>query len=432
MKSSPKRFSSSLAAAAAASLLIAGCTGGTSSDSSDGDEGDSTGPQTIKWLIEEPEDADALKALEQHIAENFTQDSDITVEIDTLPFENMRTVLQTQLRSGEGPDVFNWGSGPSFGGALAEAGLLLDLTDAYEENGWEVFDFAKETVTVDDKIYGVPGELETIGVFYNKDMFEDMGLEEPQTLADLEAAAAAAQDAGVVPMAAADQEGWEGGHYLSMALASEAGAEEMQAIISGEQSWDSPSVVSAFELWADFNDQGFLGESPTSVDYDTAIAQYWSGEAAMIPTGSWLVGEIDDNADFESGYIPFPSSGGPGTFTAGLGSGPFVSASTDNEEAAVEFVDFLASPEHGEWTVENLHSIPPIPIDTEGLDVSPLFAEVLQTTAELAGSGEFGQNIDVAVSDAVNEAMYDGFQGILTGQLSPDEAAARMADAAGS
>jgi raffinose/stachyose/melibiose transport system substrate-binding protein len=429
MYSSHSRLGVSLAALAAACLVLAACTG-TTADSDDNGDGGSDGPQSITWLIEEPEDAAALKALKQHVADDFTKDSGVEVEIDTLPFENMRTVLQTQLRSGEGPDVFNWGSGPSFGGALAEAGLLMDLTEAYEENGWEVYDFAKETVTVGDKIYGVPGELETIGVYYNKDVFSELGLEEPQNLDDLEAAAAAAKDAGMVAMAAGDKEGWEGGHYLSMALASMAGADEMHSIISGDEPWDSPSVVSAFDLWKGYNDKGYLVESPTSVDYDTAIAQYWSGEAAMIPTGSWLVGEIDDNADFESGYIPFPSSDGQGTFTAGLGSGPFISASTDNDEAALEFVDFLASAEHGAWTVENLHTIPPIPIDTDGLDVSPLFAEVLATTAELADSGEFGQNIDVAVTDAVNEAMYDGFQGILTGQMTPEEAAAGMADAA--
>ena len=428
MYPSTSRTRVSLAAAVVA-LVAAGCTG-TTSDSDD--DGDSGGPQTIKWLIEEPEDAEALQALEDHIAEDFTAESDVTVEIDTLPFENMRTVLQTQLRSGEGPDVFNWGSGPGFGGALAENGLLLDLTDAYEENGWEVFDFAKETVTVDGKVYGVPGELETIGVFYNEDMFEELGLEAPESLADLEAAAAAATEAGAVGMAAPDQEGWEGGHYLSMALASAAGPEEMLAIINGEQSWDSPSVVEAFELWQDYNEAGYLSESPTAVDYDTAIAEFWSGGAAMIPTGSWLVGELDDNADFEVGYIPFPAPDGQGTFTAGLGSGPYVSATTDHEEAAIEFVDFLASEEHAAWTVENLHTIPPVPIDTEGLDVSPLFAEVLASTAELAETGDFGHNIDVMVSDAVNEAMYNGFQGVLTGQMTPEEAAAGMADAAAS
>lgn len=428
MNSSASKFRLPLAATAAASLLLAGCTGAPSTDT----EQDDSGPQTIKWLIEEPEDAAALEALKKHVADDFSKDSDITVDISTLPFDTMRTVLQTQLRSGEGPDVFNWGSGPGFGGALSDAGLLLDLSDAYDDNGWEVYDFAKETVTSDDVVYGVPGELETIGVYYNKDMLSDLGLEEPQNLDDLASAAEAAKDAGIVGFATPNKEGWEGGHYLSMALASEAGPEEMLSIINGDESWDSPAVVSSFELWKDYNDKGYLSESPTSVDYDTGIAQFWSGDTLMIPTGSWLVGELDDNAKFEVGYIPFPGPDDQGTFSAGLGSGPMISSSSSHQEAALEFVDFLASEEHGAWTVENLHTIPPIPLDTSGLEVSPLFAEVLGTTAELAETGSFGRNIDVLVSDAVNQAMYDGMQGVMTGQMSPEEAAAGMAAAADS
>ena len=414
-----------LLAATAACLTMTACTGTTGSSES-GESGD---PQKIKWLIEEQEDAEALKALEEHVA-TFTEESGIEVEISTLPFDTMRTILQTQLRSGDGPDVFSWGSGPSFGGALAEAGLLHDLTDAYEENDWEVYDFAKERVTFDGKVYGVPGEMETIGVFYNKDLFSELGLDEPTSRDDLVAASEEIKKAGTIPMAVADKEGWEGGHLLSMALASDIGSDEMDAIIEGESSWDSPEVADAFGLWKEFDEKGFLPESPTSVDYDTSISMFYSGEAAMIPTGSWLVGEIDDNVDFEVGYVPFPGPDGEGIFTGGLGSGPFVSAGTTKTEAAVEFVDFLASTEHAEWTVENLHTIPPVPIDTEGLDVSPLFATVLEDTATLGQSGDFGHNIDVMVTDQVNEAMYDGFQGVLTGQNTPEEAAAGMAAAA--
>jgi raffinose/stachyose/melibiose transport system substrate-binding protein len=215
-----------------------------------------------------------------------------------------------------------------------------------------------------------------------------------------------------------------------MALASMAGPDEMLSIINGDQAWDSTAVVDAFDLWKGYNDKGYLVESPTSVDYDTATAQFWSGDALMLPTGSWLVGELDDNAKFEVGYIPFPGPDDQGTFSAGLGSGPMISATTDHKTAALEFVDFLASDEHGAWVVENLHTIPAFPVDASALDVSPLFAQVLGTTAELAKTGSFGRNIDVLVTDAVNEAMYDGFQGVLTGQMTPEEAAAGMADAA--
>ena len=404
-------------------MVLTGCTDGGSSGSDDGDA------NSIKYLIEEPEDAKALSALKDHVGE-FEKDSGVEVKISTLPIDTMRTLLQSQLRSGEGPDVFAWGSGPGFGGALAEAGLVKDLTASYEKNDWNVYDFAKERVTVDGKIYGVPGEMESIGLFYNKETFAELGLQEPKSLGDLEAAAAAIRKSGKTPMAVGDKEGWEGGHLLSMSVSSAAGADGMEALFAGEESWDSPEVVAALELWRDFNEKGYLSKSPTSVDYDNSAAQFYSGEAAMIPTGSWLVGEIDDNTDFEVGYIPFPAPDGPGIFSAGLGSGPYVSATTKKTEAAVKFLDFLASEEHGKWTVENLHSIPPMPLDTAGLEVSPLFAQVLKDTATLSSSGDFGYNIDVLTTDAFNEAMYDGVQAVLTGQKKPDEVAADLDAAA--
>lgn len=416
-------FRFSMATAVAACLALGACTGGTAGDSDDGAAGGRT--DTLKWLIEEPEDASALDALEEHV-KSFEDESGIDVTIDTLDLQNMRSVLATQLRSGEGPDVFNWGSGPSFGGALAEAGLLMDLTPHYEENGWEVFDFAKERVTTDGKIYGIPGELETIGLFYNQEIFDELGLEPPQSLGDLEAVSGTIREAGTIPMAAPDKEGWEGGHYLSMALSSAIGSDGMEELFAGDRSWDSPEVVESIALWEDYNEEGFLSESPTSVDYDTGIAQFFSGEAAMIPTGSWLVGEIDDNTDFEVGYIPFPAPDGEGIFTGGLGSGPYVSKTTDNPEGAVEFLDFLASEEHGQWTVENLHTIPPQPIETDDLDVSPLFAQVLDKTEAVTSSGDFGYNIDVMASEAVNKAMYDGVQAVITGQMSAEEVAAEL------
>lgn len=423
-----KRSLLTWSAAAAVSLAVTGCTGQAPQSGSGGDDGDS---QSIKYLIEEPEDAEAIDALESHVAE-FEEESGITVEIDTLPLDTMRTVLQTQLRSGEGPDVFGWGSGPGFGGALAKAGLVQDLTQAYEDYDWQVFDSAKERVTVDGKLYGVPGELETIGIFYNKDIFAEVGLEEPQSINDLQAASDTIADAGMIPMAVGDKEGWEGGHLLSMALSSAVGSSGMEELLAGEQSWDSPEVVEALDFWRTAEQEGHLPKSPTSVDYDNSLSLYYSGDAAMVPTGSWLVGEIDDNTDFETGYIPFPAPDGPGIYSGGLGSGPYISAGSSKTDAALEFVDFLASEEHGAWTVENFHTIPPMPLDTSELDVSPLFAQVLEDTAALAdgGAGDFGYNIDVLMSDAFNEALYDGVQAVLTGQMTPEEVAAELEAAA--
>jgi raffinose/stachyose/melibiose transport system substrate-binding protein len=403
-------------AAAALLLGLTACTGAPPSSSGDAN--------SIRYLIELPEEAATLKLIEKHIEEYEKENPGMSVKLESMPSENMRTVLQTQLRSGEGPDVFSWGSGPGYAGALAKAGSLYDLTEAYDEYDWPIYDFAKERVTFDGKIVGIPGEMETLGLFYNKDLFSELGLSEPQNLGDLEAAAKTIKDAGVVPIGASDQEGWQGGHLLSMVLSSRVGSDGMDALLNGEASWDSPDVVASLKLWEDYLAAGYLSEFPTSLSYDGANALFYSGEVAMLPTGSWLVSGIDENAKFDVGYIPFPSETDAGIFTGGLGSGPYVSASTNKVDAALKFVDFLASAEHGRWTVENIGSIPPQPVDTEGIDVSPLLEQVLEDTSKFStGEGDFGYNIDVLTTDVFNEAMWNGLQAILSEQKSAEEVA---------
>ena len=145
-----------------------------------------------------------------------------------------------------------------------------------------------------------------------------------------------------------------------------------------------------------------------------------------------MIDDLGVNVEgFEVGYIPFPAPDGPGRFAAGLGSGPFVSAFTQNTDAAIQLVDFLASPEHGRWTVENLKTIPPMPIETADLDVPPLLAQVLQDLSALPeGGGDLGYNIDVLMSDEFNDVMWNGVQAVFTGQSSPEDVAASLQAAA--
>ncbi len=433
--------------AAAVLLLATACTGvrstpaPTDAPSSDpaqsvdpGASAPSAAPVTgdLRYLVEAPEDPAALEPLREHLKDFEAANPGITVELEAIPLEQLRQSLQTQLRGPNSPDVFAWGSGPQYAGALAEAGLLYDLTAAYEENQWPVYDFAKEQVTFDGKVLGVPGEMETIGIYFNKAIFTELGLAQPQNLADLEAAAEAIKGSGRIPFAMADQEGWEGSHWFSMALSSRIGSEGMAKLFAGDGSWDSPDVVAALKIWEDWNEAGYFPPTPTAISYDNGNALFFSGEAAMIPTGSWLVGDIEAaGVDFEVGYMPFPSESGPGIWTGGLGSGPYVSANTRNPQAAIAFVDYLVSEEHARWVVENLATIPPYPVDTAGVEVSPLFAQVLENTAQFAsGDADFGSNIDVLSTDVFNEAMFNGIQAMLTGQKTAEQVAADLDAAA--
>ncbi len=71
-----------------------------------------------------------------------------------------------------------------------------------------------------------------------------------------------------------------------IALSSRIGSEGVDALLAGDASWNSPDVVESLRLWEEWNAAGYLPPFPTSLSYDNANAQFYSGEIAMLPTGS--------------------------------------------------------------------------------------------------------------------------------------------------
>lgn len=412
-----------IAVVAAGALALSGCTGGAPGASDGG------GSNQITYLIGQPDTPKQLASIKANIA-SFEKQSGVTVKLNVLPGNSVRTLVQTQLRSGNGPDVFGYDTGPGFAGVLAKAGLLYDLTDQYAKKDYKVFDWAKKTVTFDGKVMGIPDQIEEVGLFYNKDIFTKYGLDAPKTLPQLEKAATTLKANGITPMTLSDKEGWEGGHLLSMALTSRAGAEEEKKLIAGEGDWTSEPVVQSLQTWKDFNSKGWLPQSVTSISYDNANALFYSGKAAMNPTGTWLVQDLAQNTKFDVGFVPFPGPDAAGVPVTGLGSGTFMSAKAKNPKAALKFMDYLVSEAHGEWEVNN-YLIPAFPVDTSAAKSSPLFRQVISDTADYAkGGGDVGQNIDVLSTDKFNKAMWDGVQGVLSGSKTPAQAAQGMQDAA--
>lgn len=412
-----------IAASAAIALTLTGCTGGAPTGSSASGDG-----KSVSYLIGQPDTPEQLAGIKTEIA-RFEKESGVDVDLQVVPNSSARTLVQTRLRSGKGPDVFGYDTGPGFAGVLAKAGLLYDLTDHVKTTDWGIYDWAKPAVTFGGKFYGIPDQIEQVGLYYNKDMFEEMGLEAPTTMAALETAAKKIKAEGKIPFAAGDKDGWEGGHLLSMALASQVGAEDMGKLIAGDTSWDSDGVKAALGTWAGFQKAGYLPPSPNGIAYDNSNALFYSGKAAMNPTGTWLIQTLKDAVKFDVGFVNFPAPSGEAVATTGLGSGTFMSASSKNTAAALELMDFLASDSHGQWELER-YLIPAFAVDG-GKSDDPLFQQVVDDTASYAKSGlGTGANIDVSATDVFNKAMWDGMQGIVGGTKTPDQIAASLQAAA--
>ena len=126
--------------------------------------GESGQGEVIRMFVGQASTA-ALEREAEGVIDRFEeQNPKYTVEREAIPPDEVRQVIQTRLRSEEPPDYFSYDTGPGFGGVLAESGLLYSLEKAYKQNGWDIYDWAKQRATYGGTTYGVPDQVEELVV----------------------------------------------------------------------------------------------------------------------------------------------------------------------------------------------------------------------------------------------------------------------------
>jgi raffinose/stachyose/melibiose transport system substrate-binding protein len=387
----------------------------------------------VRYLTIEQETPE-LEALAEESIERFEEENpNIDVRREAINNEDQRAIIRTRLGSRRSPDLFSFDTGPGFAGVLAEAGLLYPLEDAYKKYEWPVFDWAKQRVSFDDVLSGVPANVEELGVYYNKDVFDSLGLNEPQTLRELDHIAEVVRDSGMIPFAFGNGEEWPAGHLFSMAVSNSLGPKGLDRALFRGGRWNDTAVIRAIDLmFRRFADKRYYPENVNAIPYADANTLFYAGRAAMNPTGTWLLSELDgQNLAFGVGFFPFPSIGGSGiTPPAGLGDGLFVARNTDEPEATLKLLDFLVfSKQRVRDGLERFNQIPAFTVDTSGLALSPLFKSVLNDLRSAVGPTSFWYNIDVVAPQRFNDVMSEGFRDVLSGSTTPEQQANALQEA---
>ncbi|KQN72729.1 extracellular solute-binding protein [Devosia sp. Leaf64] len=315
-------------------------------------------------------------AYEQFIDTFEAENPGITVKFETFEATNYNTILSTALAGGTGPDVMMV---RAYGGLenVAVAGYLEELTT---ESVHALANFAEpalaaESVRADGKIYAVPFASQTQLVIYNSKIFADNGIEEPQTWDDLMAASQKLKDAGIIPFANGTATAWQNETVTFGLGSSLMGKAFYDELMAGTADFTDARFTSALasvnELAQDYFPDGFIG-----LDYPSAQQLFSSGMAAMFVGGSYELATFKaQNPDIEMGVFAAPGKTAEDAKLVGLyfDGGYAVNAASPNKEAAITFVNYLASPEFGQAfanTLNNISTIPGVTFD------NPLLAEV--------------------------------------------------------
>lgn len=334
------------------------------------------------------------------------------------------TGLATLLSSREAPDAYFEWSGPRMRGHVSD-GDGADLSDALAGDlfAGRFDDNAFNNMDVDGSgIYMVPwtGDVTNV-IWYDADVFDDLGLSVPKTWDEYLDANHAMVDKGLLPLVEGNKDQWPVGSIASHIVSRMVGEEQYSAVMDGDAPMNSPEMVEAFEKIAEL--APFVNPSVNALADDEAMTQFFLQKAVTHQIGSWLMADAAENAgDLNFNYFNLPAfSDGAGDQDSvlGISTGFMVNKKSAHQKETLEFLAMLADADGTKMWAEA--GLAPMTVDPfKGVDADPrtvALAEMMGTASALVAPADSGHDLEIAA------AFYDAAASVIGGTATPQQAA---------
>lgn len=303
-------------------VLAAGALALTACSGTGGGGGKSSGDFTTLGLTSNTTPNDTLKALSTGTCEAAQKAAPIKTDAD----DQTQHDQKLQLLAGQNalPNLFVSPGTPDLAKQFISGGKLVDISAELKKDGLEdqILPIAASTM---QKLYGqkdsyaLPNELNIEGIWYNKKIFTDNGIEVPGTWDELTAASDKLLAKGIQPFAGDGKDGWPITRLVGAYLFRDLGPDALQDVADGKAKLTDADYVKAADEVAKLGKAGAFGAGVASTDYNGATNQFLTGQAAMFYMGSWIVSNFNDETQNKIGadtigFMPFPAvSGGKGS-----------------------------------------------------------------------------------------------------------------------
>lgn len=333
------------ALAMTATLTLAGCGSGTPGQSRDDEQGnDGSGPVTIEFWSQQFEDYQTEWEKKWVKAFNESQDG-VEVKLTVVPGDAWAQKMKAAQAASRAPDVYTINYG-SIGPAVAD-GSIMELNSLMPEGAFDdVTDNVRQTITVDDKQYAYPWNVEPSTVlYYRTDLYEAAGLDpdKPPTTWDelVSNSKALTRDKvfGISTASVALDLGWS-----SWGLQYNAAGQLPMSDDWSEAQADNLDYEKLLDFYKQLYQDGSMPKQPLAPYADGA--PLGQGKVAQQVTGSWVIGQLrneyPDMLD-KIAVAPMPSHDGdeskPTTTLGGWSLA--VDAKSENADAAATFINYL-------------------------------------------------------------------------------------------
>ncbi|SHK34758.1 raffinose/stachyose/melibiose transport system substrate-binding protein [Anaerocolumna jejuensis DSM 15929] len=300
----------------------------------------------------------------------------IKFEAQGIDYSQYDTILKTKLAGGDAPDIIM--GRPKMYANLIDAGYIESLSGQPFLD--QVSQESLASMTIDGNVYGVPTNMSGMGIFYNKEVFKKNGVEIPKTHEELLAASKKFQDAGIYPFAHGYKDSWPAQCEIQSDLYGyclEKNPKMFEEIQSGEKQFaDYPEFREVVQRTADR--LGFESGDDFGTDSAQAREMLINGKAAMLVSGNWEIGEfINLGADDKVGFFATPNSDDSNPVLGLASDGSYMlCAQSEHKEAALKFIEFLATPEGAAMWNTGGKDIP-CSLEVDSSTLSPIVQEIV-------------------------------------------------------
>lgn len=346
----------------------------------------------------------------------------IKADIQFEPWGELDQKLSTSLAGGVGPDVFMHGAAAAAG--FADGNQIEPLNDYFDDWG----DFSAynpgyvEAGGVDEEYYVLPIQGANRMMFYREDLFQEAGVDVPETLDELlEISEALVEKDGSRFIRAATTLPTEGNdlqQVWSAFLWSNGGDilndDYTEAVINSE------AAIKAIEFYKDFFERDLTPIAGMGGEGDQH--PLGTGEVAFTFDGVWAIEQIQTYTPdaYEHIQVTAPPKGLEGTTTLVGSSGFFMNANSNHKDEAWKLMSFIGQQDNIEKVSSELKFLP-VRLDVADADFvqeDRLFADFVQLTTEVDGKA----NPNVPRWTAIRDILVANIEKAIYGQLTPEEA----------
>ncbi len=352
-----KKWGKKLTAATLAGLMALSGTACGTNVAGASTSSDSKDVETLTVLMYTDWYKSGWEALEQHINEN-ADELGFRLEISKIQGGNQGDqVVKTKFASDDLPDIIQVYKPQWVETNAGQEGLdkLVDLTGAVDVSEYDA-NALEGTYNYNGKLYGIPMDSIVLsGVFYNKQVFADAGVEVPQTWDELLAACEVFKSKGIVPVYYSAKDVWSvqppavTGPVIEAKNRGISTFELMNQIDTHQLTYtECTAFVDAIKKSKDLIDKGYVNETYLSDTVDMAHEALAKGECAMYINGTWCADNIEQKFPEQSdniGGFAIPQDDGDNYVNMFTPYSLCLTTSCKNVELGKKVMNYLASSE---------------------------------------------------------------------------------------